>query len=134
MYTFNIFCFGHDLSKDPKLNNLVHDYDMELVRIINNKRFEIKFPYHGGQCYGDTYSCIFGHEITDDDDKKEFLNTIRNSKKEDYIDDYNEFIVWVKSEISDWKEKDLEISEVVDKLINFIDTNDPDFYIVEASS
>jgi len=45
MYTFNLFCFGHEMAEDPELNNLLHEFDFELSRKINGKKFEIDFPY-----------------------------------------------------------------------------------------
>ena len=59
MYTFNNFIFGHELGKNKELNNLLHDFDIEIRMMINDKLHEIDFPYHGGQVRGETYSCVF---------------------------------------------------------------------------
>lgn len=131
MYTFNLFCFGHELAQDPELNNLLNEYDFDLRHKINGRQFEVNFPYHGGQCRGDVYSCVFGIQISDSDFNPNFVKEIRSAKYEDYIDDYNQFIEWLKSEITTW---DDEVTEVVQRLITFLDTNKPDFYSVEASS
>lgn len=92
MYTFNLFCFGHQLEKNPELNNLLCEMDLDFSATINGKRFEVDFPYHGGKCRGDVYSCVFGTIITDDDQNILFVDTIRNSKESDYLDDYNQFL------------------------------------------
>lgn len=79
---------------------------------------------------GNVYSCVFGTQITDSDCNPNYTKEIRSAKYEDYIEDYNQFIDWVKSEILTW---DDDIG-VVQRLITFLDTNKPDFYSVEASS
>lgn len=132
MYTFNLFCFGHELAQDPELNNLLNEYDFDLRHKINGRQFEVNFPYHGGQCRGDVYSCVFGTQISDSDFNPNFVKEIRSAKYEDYIDDYNQFIEWLKSEITTWDDEGIE--EIAQRLITFLDTHKPDFYSVEASS
>lgn len=100
MYTFSYFCFGHELSVDKELNNSLNDMlDLSFSRTINGKKFEAFFPYHGGQVKGDCYSCVFGIIITDSYNNKQFLKTIRACKESDYINDYNQFIVALISEL-----------------------------------
>jgi hypothetical protein len=139
MYTFNLFCFGHQLSKNPELNNLLNEYDLEFHTTINGKRFEVDFPYHGGQCRGDVYSCVFGTIITDDDQNIMYVDTIRNAKESDYLDDYNQFLDQLFKGLDDdiqncgIHEKE-EFKNIVTKLKDFIANNEPEFYCVEASS
>jgi len=137
MYTYNNFVFGHDFSKDSELNNEIWSWDIEIREKINNRLFEIDFPYHGGQVKGDTLSCVFGTIITDDDPtNKNFVKEVRNAKMEDYIDDYKVFINKVKSLLIE----DSLVSDedgfplFLSKLFSFIENNDPDFYMVEISS
>lgn len=139
MYTYNLFCYGHQLSKDKELNNLLWSYDIYFPKKINGKDFEVHFPYHGGQVRGDCLSCIFGTVITDDDQNNLFVDTIRNSKESDYLDDYNQYLSDLFQELdndiqncSD-DEKD-EYVNLVNRLKDFIKNNKPDFYCVEASS
>jgi len=145
MYTFNYFCFGHQLAKDPALNNLLNEYDMEFRKTINGKEFQVYFPYHGGQVRGDIYSCVFGTIITDDDQNILYVDTIRNSKESDYLSDYNKFIesllIELNHQLSEYPTSDPEIDKeieeyesVVVKLKEFLKNNKPDFYCVEASS
>ena len=76
MYTFNIYCFGHDLSLNKELNNKLSEFDFEFSTKINGRNWEINFPYHGGQVQGDCYSCIFGTQITDDDNNKNYIKEV----------------------------------------------------------
>ncbi len=137
MYIYNNFVFGHDLSKEPELNNETWSWDITIHERINNRLFEIDFPYHGGQCKGNVYSCIFGTIITDSDPtNKNFAKEVRSAKEEDYIDDYKLFISKVKSLLIE----DSLISDedgfpsFLTRLFNFIDSNEPEFYMVEVSS
>ena len=68
MYTYNILCFGHELSANKELNNFLLMYDVEFFDVIKGNEWQVSFPYHGGQVKGDTHSCVFGTIITDDDD------------------------------------------------------------------
>ena len=77
MYTFNIYCFGHDLSLNKELNNKLSEFDFEFSTKINGRNWEINFPYHGGQVHGDCYSCVFGTQITDDDNNKNYIKEIK---------------------------------------------------------
>lgn len=137
MYTFNLFVFGHDMSIDPDLNNDIHEFDVEMSRNINSRKYEIDLPYHGGQCAGDLYSVIFGTIVTDDDHNKDYVNIIRNAKEIDYIEDYNSFLTEVKKGLIQDTEGgygEEKFRGFVNKLIEFLDNNKPGFYTVEASS
>ncbi len=138
MYTFNYYCFGHKLSENKELNNLLHDYDVELRKNINGKSWEIDFPYHGGQIRGDVYSCVFGTIITDDDHNTNYVDEIRNSKEEDYIEDYNKFIeillTELEKDVESAKDSEPEFEKVFNMLKEFLSKNSPKFYSVEASS
>lgn len=133
MYTYNLVCYGHELSLDPVLNNLLRELDLEISTKINNKKWEIDFPYHGGQCMGDVYSCVFGTIITDDDNPN-LIDEIRNLKEEDYAYDYDTFLEFVFNEIENLMETETEFIEVFNRLNEFIHNNKPNFYQVEVSS
>ncbi len=140
MYIYNEFIFGHQLSIDKELNNDLCDYDIEYQKTINGKKFEIDFPYHGGQVNGDTYSCVFGVVITDNDGNPNFIDEVRNSKEEDYLSDYNIFITSLIKDINDNRglEEDEEMNKdyenFANRLIEFLQSNKPKFYEVELSS
>ena len=139
MYTFNIYCFGHDFSLNKELNNKLSEFDFEFSTKINGRNWEINFPYHGGQVYGDCYSCVFGTQITDDDNNKNYIKEIKNAKESDYIDGYNQFLKIFLSELSVENytildENKEEIKKIIDDIIIFLSTNEPGFYSIEASS
>ena len=137
MYTFNIFCFGHDLSLNKELNNKLSEFDFEFNTNINGRNWEINFPYHGGQVQGDCYSCIFGTQITDDDNNKNYIKEIKNAKESDYIDSYNQFLKILISELENYTnldEYEEEIKKIIEELKIFLSENEPGFYSVEASS
>jgi hypothetical protein len=132
MYTFNLFCFGHNLAKDPELNNdLSSKIDAEFSTVIHNNRWELKFPYHGGQI-NPPWACVLGLEISDSETKNS-VQTLRSFKEEDYIDDYNKFL---KMMLSSLRETLIEADdlEVIDRLEVFLRENSPEIYIVEVSS
>lgn len=133
MYTFNLFCFGLDLSADEKLNNDLHYCDVEFNTKINGKEWEVDFPYHGGQCDGDLFSCVFGTIVSDSDNNPSFVSDIRSAKGEDYKRDYEKFIdIFLNRLREDSSEP--EIKDILDRLEEFINHNKPCFYSVEASS
>ena len=136
MYTFNYFCFGHKLSIDKELNNELHDNDFSFSRKINNRIYEIHFPYHGGQVSGDCYSCVFGTIITDDDGNPDYIDEVRNAQESDYIDDYNTFIMemTIEFESDSYSEFEMHILKIFSKLKKFLSENNPEFYSVQASS
>ena len=136
MYTFNYFCFGHDLSVDKNLNNTLNEYDVEFFLSINKKDWQVDFPYHGGQINGDCYSCIFGTVIASDDNNRNYINKIRNAKEEDYINDYNEFLtkLFIDLESDAQGEYENEMKLLIFQLKTFIKKHKPGFYSVEASS
>ena len=138
MYTYNLYCFGHKLSEDKELNNLLREYDISFSRKINNRLWEVDFPYHGGQVRGDCYSCVFGTIITDDDNNDNYINEIRNSSEKDFVKDYNEFLSILISElekdISASLETEKEFGSVVSRLKTFLEKNSPTFYSVQVSS
>ena len=92
MYVINNFVYGHDISVNEKLNNMLCEFDLEFSKYVNGKDFEVSFPYHGGQVSGDVLSVIFGTIITSDDGNKNFSKEIRNAKTEDYEEDYKVFL------------------------------------------
>ena len=138
MYTYNIFCFGHELSKDKELNNLLREWDIEFEEKIDKRIWEIDFPYHGGKVRGDISSCVFGTVITTDDRNPNYINIVRKAKEEDYIDDYNKFLNVVIARIEEnvelREESELDFEELITKLKSFLKENKPKFYSVEVSS
>lgn len=135
MYIIKNFFFGHNLSINKELNNLVWEFDVYFNRTINNKQFVIETPYHGGQVDGDTLSIFCGINITDDDGNDLFLDIIQSSKKEDYEQEYNVFINQVIDEILLDKEDGLpDYNEFADKFVKFLKETTPEFYFVESSS
>lgn len=134
MYTYNLFIFGHNLSLNKELNNMVHDFDFSFQKTINKKRFELDTPYHGGTLPGDIYPVSFGHTITDDDQNPNFVGEVRNAKEENYINDYNEFIKSLKEDLIADKNVEADYDKLVDTFISFIDNNKPGFYSIEVSS
>ncbi len=138
MYTYNVFCFGHNMMNNPELNNKLREYITYSTQ-IKNKKYVVEFPYHGGQVCGDVSSCIFGVEITDNDNNKNFLNKIRNAKESDYIDEYNEFLKKLIKDLDEDKTNahedcDIGYDYFVEELKNYIQTHKPEFYLIEVSS
>ena len=133
MYTFNLFCFGLDLSVDKELNNDICSVDLEFGTIIGSRRWEVNFPYHGGQCAGDLFSCVFGTNISDSDNNPSFVSEVRSAKEEDYIGDYEKFIDIFLNRLRE-DSGDPEVKDVLDRLEEFVKYNKPCFYSVEASS
>jgi len=134
MYTFNLYVFGHNLSIDKELNNSLNSFDIELKTKIGDRTYEIDFPYNGGQTSGDTYSCVFGTTISTDEFNPNHVKEIRSFKKEYYIEEYKEFIEYLKIEVVKFKGEDGDMDMVIDNLIKFIDTHEPELYSVQASS
>lgn len=154
MYTYNNFVYGHDLSINKELNNNISEFDISFQSNINGKNYEVNSPYHGGQVNGDTMSVIFGHILTDDDDKSNYVMTVRSAKEEDYQEDYKLFLERffineqegidemkdVTSELGRWyveQNRTQQITEYetfINQLKDFTDNNLPTFYQVEASS
>lgn len=142
MYTYNLFCFGHELAIDHKLNNLLAEYDFYIKTEIGGKVFGVDFPYHGRQCKGDTYSCLFGCEITDSDCNPNFIKEIRAADENDYLEHYNDFLKALKVQADEWTEEWVEdyrdqaqaFKEIVERLFKFLDDNEPCFYTIEVSS
>ncbi len=141
MYVINNFVYGHEMAVNEKLNNALHEFDVEFRKHINKKDFMVDFPYHGGQCAGDVSSVIFGTVITDDDGNRDFSKEIRNAKAEDYKEDYKIFLKSYIDYILENKGLDEEgfdefanYDEFADKLVNFLQSTEPDFYTVQSSS
>ena len=123
MYICNIFCFGHKMADNKKLNNFISDLDLEFSKSINGKIYEVSYPYHGGQVNGD-------------DNNPNYINEIRNAKEEDYIKEYNIFIseyinILKNDDFSYLNEDELKILK---ELIDFLEKTKPCFYSVEISS
>lgn len=141
MYTFNLYCFGHDMSKNKKLNNELWSFDVYFNVKIDDIKWEIDFPYHGGKVRGDCYSCVFGTIITDDDNNPDFISTVRHSLESYYIDTYNKFLSHVfdglESDYDSLPEGDDEkelFGKLIEDLREFTSKNEPGFYSVEVSS
>lgn len=140
MYTYNIYCYGHKLAVDPKLNNEIGDWDVYFNKEYPSGDYGIEAPYHGGQILGDTQSIVFGIQITTDDSNPDYVTEVRNSKEETYKRDYKQFVEDLKEDLLDSIESNpidketKEYAKVVNKLIKFLDTHEPEFYTVEASS
>lgn len=138
MYTYNEFVFGQNLSLNKELNLQIEEFLLEFSYNINGKTFKLDHPYHGGQVAGDNSSVVLGHVITDDDDNPEYIDVVRNSKEEDYINDYNEFIKQMKAELLTIRgtvgEGGEEFDKTIDDLIEFLDSAPLGFYTVEISS
>ena len=136
MYIINNFVFGHDLSKDREVKNGLHDMDVYFKKNVDKIDFEVSTPYHGGQCGDVSYSVIFGTIITDDDGNPDYVKGVRNAKAEHYVEAYAKFLTAFKRDLLDnvVAFDDPEYAEYVPKLIEFLDTNEPDFYSVESSS
>jgi hypothetical protein len=141
MYTYNIYCFGHQLALDKNLNNSLYSEDVVFSKKINGKKFVIEYPYHGNQIFGeDTVSCIFGIEITDDDNNPYFIEEVKSSKEEDYLDDYriflNNFFKQCEEDFVSMKESEYveEYKSLINNLLIFTQNNKPKFYTVEVSS
>ena len=139
MYTFNTYVFGHNTKKDEKIHNLFLIYDLYFSEVYNGMKFEVDTPYHGGALKELEFPVIIGHTITDDDDNPDFLNEVRSSKEEDFIDSYQLFINDFKKIITDdidrcdEFEKE-EYEKDVNTILTFLDNNKPEFYLVECSS
>lgn len=138
MYTYNLFCFGHQLSKDKQLNNELNEMDAEFTTNIGNTRWELDFPYHGGQVSGDVYSCVFGTIITDDDGNEFYTDEVRLAKEENYIEGYNTFLerlfVRLEEDIDSCEDFKSEFESAVNRLKKFVKDNKPKFYSVQVSS
>lgn len=130
MYTYNLYCFGHQLSSNKELNNLLNELDINFSKKINNRLWEINFPYHGGQVKGDCRSCVFGTIITDDDMNPDYISEIRNLNEYNFVEDYKEFLSMLVSDL----ESDSELCDLFSKLKDFLDKNNPLFYSVQVSS
>ncbi len=147
MYTYNIFCFGHEMALNKELNNFLRYYEMEFFDTIKGKEWQIDFPYHGGQVKDDTYSCVFGTIITDDDNNPNYVNEIRNAKEENYLADYETFldklltqceddVIHMNETFSSLEEIEYReaYKQLIDELKEFTKNNKPTFYSIEASS
>ena len=130
MYTFNYFRFGHKMSRNKELNNLLHDYDLEFSKVINGKKFEISFLYNGSQVSGNIYSVIFGISITDDDQNPNYIDEVRRANSSDYEVEYQQFL----DEYVDWIKSDGSNIELANLLLNYLNSNKPEFYSVQGSS
>ncbi len=133
MYTYNIFCFGHQLEKNPDITDLVYELDLVFKYRVGDLKYSVEFPYHGGKCDGDIYSIIFGVEITDNDFNPDFIDQVRNAKEEDYKEGYNLFLDEYKKYLNDCITDD-EDEVQIKNIIEFLDNYDPKFYSVEVSS
>lgn len=136
MYTYNLFVFGHDVSKDKEINNLIWECDLEFRKTINGKKFEVSFPYHGGIVKGDTYAVLFGVYITDDDHNSNYVSEVRNAKEEDYINDYNQFLKEFIDNLTDFENGLAGTEDETDlkPLLDYLNNTKPEFYNLQVSS
>lgn len=149
MYVINNFMYGHNMSKNKKLNNFIHDFDIEFDgKTINGVEYQVDCPYHGGQVLGDTYSVMFGVFITYDDQNPSYVEEVRNTSEDKYNKGYQEFIKlylenldeyieetksWGKED--NWSEGDKkEFEKTALELKKFLTETEPEFYSVESSS
>lgn len=144
MYTYDIFCYGHDLSKDPELVNDLNEYDIQFrtdVPIHGNKpiqvssdtrRFELDFPYHGDMF--DPPPCVCGIEITSSDGNKGFNKEVRGANESDYEESYQVFLERLFPHLDQYLQYGGGIENIIGRLRTFVEENDPEFYTVEASS
>lgn len=141
MYTYNYFCFGHDLSKDKNLIDRLYEWDIDHSKMINGNEYTLRFHYHGGKCGDDPHSCVLGVVITDDDNNSNYINEVRNVREVQYVLDYIEFINDLftilkqdcDSDAFEGNDKE-DFKKLVDDLSVFLRDNVPGFYTVEVSS
>lgn len=145
MYTFDIFCYGHDFSKDSKVSTLFADimcsdsfyYNQQsdkIVRKLDNPPeilYEVYFPYHGGQT--STCSICFGVCIATSEANSDYTREVRSAKKKDYSEVYEKFVAAFKRYLNEIY-SEFASAEEIKPIIEFLDSNKPCFYSVEASS
>jgi hypothetical protein len=134
MYIINNFVYGHKMAEHKELNNELWQFELEFRKVINGKRYEVDFPYHGGQIRGDVISVIFGTVITDDDGNSDYSKEIRLAKEEDYEKEYQIFLEAYIEDLNANKGEESDYDQFVEKLIPFLRATKPDFYTVESSS
>ncbi len=132
MYTFNLFCFGHDLSSNEDLVNLLYEHDF-LFSFSKGENWKVDSMYHGGST---SIPFVLGNVIISDDDvdKKTFLKKIRQSKEDEYIKDYKHFLSEYLEHLDSETKSDQKLIDIVDELKTFLNNNEPCFYLLEASS
>jgi hypothetical protein len=141
MYIEEWYVFGINLNKNLELKKIISDAEIEFSKEIVNNYYEINAPYHGG-CYDwDDCPYIFGTII---DDKGDLLSTIKSTKKEDYLDGFNEFIQEFKMSLKNMNYYDKnnikdfdnfkKQNDRLEKIKSMIDNIEPDFYLLEVSS
>lgn len=130
MYIYNLFCFGID----PKKINIENIDSIDFHFSFNDYSVETHYHVNNGTQY------VIGKNITDDDDNPDYIDEVRSSKKEYFIDDYNKFkieLIKVIEEdikiINDNNEGDDVVSILEEFKKNIIEI-EPDFYTVEVSS
>jgi len=131
MYTYNLFIYGHDLLQDEDLLDDISGFEFHFIRVIDGKKFEVSTRYHGGSKYE---PMVLGTEITDTDNNPGFVNEVRMANETDYAENYAEFIRLFKSELESERGADSEYDSAVDRLLKFIDSTKPGFYLLEVSS
>lgn len=152
MYTFDIFCYGHNFSKDREVSRLLCDvmasecfhYNQQSDKIVRNLAsspkilYEVDFPYHGGQTSSDTPSICFGVCVTTSESNPDYIREVRDAKEETYSQDYGKFVAAFKRFLSEEYHEHFSDSslsaEEINPIIAFLDSNEPCFYNVEASS
>ena len=133
MYTYNLFCFGHNLDKDEKLKEDIHEFDIAFNKKIGNHKYELSFPYHGG---ADSPPCVLGTQITDDDGNSNYIAEVRLAKESDYINDYNLFVEHMIKGLGEdmIAEPDEDFKRVAEGFKSFLQNTKPEFYSVQVSS
>jgi hypothetical protein len=133
MYTYNVFIYGHDLSKNDVGRYLVEQLDYYFSWGKGDNTYVLSTNYRGS---APKTPISFGIEISDDDDNPSFLKTVRNADALIYKKEYEEFIYALKKELltdADVND-DPELMDTVIKFMTYLDTTEPEFYLLKCSS
>lgn len=141
MYIINNLMYGHDLSKNKELSDLIYEYDVDFRWTKNGVQYTVEMPYHGGQVAGDCPSIFFGAWIANDDGNKNYVKEVREAKEETYKADYQEFVqeflIDMKSSLEEFLElegSNGEAAKFIQEVEKFLSENEPEIYSVESSS
>jgi hypothetical protein len=119
------------MSKDEELNEMICEFDIYYNQMIDDIKWEVDFPYHGGAILS---PCVFGTQITDDDGNKNLIAEIKGMKESDYAKTYEKFLDGMMADMEADAEDDADYAVLVNKLKDFIANNEPEFYSVQLSS
>lgn len=141
MYIINNLMYGHNLSENRELSELIWEYDVDFKREKNGVCYRVHRPYHGGQVADEIPSIMFGAEITDDDGNRDYIKQAREAKEETYQKDYQEFVQEFLTDLKanvgldeDYADDEEDYSKFVEKMEKFLSENEPEIYSVESSS